>query len=104
MATVTLRYDVNVGRQNLGLMVAKVAAVPLLADGTLDILGMSVTSDVSAVSGSVVRRTIALFVQTAGLARFPTDASKIYATKKLCKSELALKLAASVQAATPVVT
>lgn len=104
MATVTLEYDVLVGRQNLAAMVAKVNAVPLLQDGTLSMLGMTKISDVSAALGSVVRRTIALQVDSAGQSRFPTDAEKIYATKGLCKSELELKLAASVQALTPVVT
>lgn len=104
MATVTLEYDVSVGRQNLGAMVAKVNAVPLLVDGTLDILGMTKLSDVSAVSGSLVRRTIALFVLPSGQERFPTNEAKIYATKNLCRSELALKLASFVTAAEPVIT
>jgi hypothetical protein len=85
-------------------MVAKVDAVPLLEDGTLSILGMTKTADSSAVNGSRVQRSITLTVSPAGEERFPTDAAKIYATKGLCKSELELKLAALVQADTPVVT
>lgn len=104
MATVTLRYDVNVGRQDLGAMVARVQAVPLLEDGTLDMLGMTKAIDVSAVNGSSVRRTITLTVDAAGQQRFPTDDDKIAATRGLCKSTLELKLGATVQEQTPVVT
>jgi hypothetical protein len=85
-------------------MVAKVAAVPLLADGTLAILAMTVASDTTVVNGSAVRRTLALTTTAEADARFPTDSDKIAATVNLCKAQLELNLATTVQAATPVVT
>lgn len=86
-------------------MVARVAAVPLLTDGTLDILGMTKISDTSSVgSGSTVSRTIMLNVGPVGQQRFPTDGDKIAATTRLCKSQLELNLASVVRALTPVVT
>lgn len=102
MATVTLEYSISAGVHPLPSLVTKVAGVQLFR-GELDLIGMFVQSDDTAIDGSEVKRTIVLETTAAGDENFPTEASLAYATKKLYAQSLALCTPAKVLASEPVV-
>ncbi len=104
MATITLAYDCSVGIQDPAAMVAKIAAVNLYNNGELEFLPFTVFSDVTAVVGAIVRRTIVFTVTAQGEIEYPTDLDKEYATRGLFTQALALNALVSVVAADPVVT
>jgi hypothetical protein len=102
VSTITLVYDVNVGVQSPAAMVALVAAIAL-PRGELDLIGASITGDVTAVNGALVRRTVTLTTNAQGNANFPTDAEKIAATRDLYRGQLEIGFPGQVTAAVPVV-
>lgn len=105
MATITLAYTVAQGVRPIPALTARVAAVQLLAQGELSMLGMSIDSDTTLGGVSSVTRTIVLGVNPDGEARFPTDAEKIAATQNICRGQLSVQVPAKgVSSATPVVT
>lgn len=105
MATITLAYDCEVGIQDPALMVAKIdsAAVDLYGQGELDFFPFTVFSDVTAVVGPLVRRTIVFTVTAEGEVQYPTDEEKKLATRNLFTQQLALGAIVHVVAAEPVV-
>lgn len=102
MATVTLNYAIAAGVHPLPSLVTKVQGVNLFR-GELDMLGMTVSSDDTAISGSEVVRTIVLATTPEGDVNFPSIEALTYATKKLYAQSLALGVPATVVAADPVV-
>lgn len=105
MATITLVYDCSVGIQDPVDMVAKIAAVNLYNNGTLDFLPFTVGvgDDTTAVVGSIVRRTIVFTVTAEGELQYPTEEDKEAATRQLFTTALAAGAIVSVVAADPVV-
>lgn len=104
MSQITLVYDCAVGIQNLAVMQAKVAAVNLYGNGELDFLPFTVASDVTAINGTQIRRTIVFDVTPDGEVLYPTDTEKQYATRGLFSQALTLDALVRVTAADPVVT
>lgn len=102
MATVTLEYSVSAGNHPLSSLLTKVQGVQL-SRGELDLIGMTTQSDVSAISGSEVVRTVVLETTDAGDEDFPTEAALTYATKNFYTQSLALGVPAQVLASAPVV-
>lgn len=101
---ITLVYDCEIGIQNPAAMAAKVGAINLYNNGTLDFLPLTVASDVTIAAGNIVTRTIIFDVTAQGLIDFPTDEEKKAMTRQLFTQQLALSGLVSVTAAEPVVT
>jgi hypothetical protein len=98
-ATVTLVYNCSLGIQIPST--TAVAAVDITQE--LPALGMTVNSDVTALVGSTVQRTIVLNVGTFGNRWFPSNDLLIAATQDLYSQKIGLQVPCYVQANTPVV-
>lgn len=105
MATITLDYFVEPGLMPLAAAgVAKVQNALMNQSGELDLLGMSISSDVASVVGTQIRRRVVLATNADGDARFPTSQDLIDATTNLWTSTLSKSIPGVVSAAAPVVT
>lgn len=105
MATITLDYLVEPGLMGLGASaVTKVQNAAMIASGELDILGMSVSSDVASVVGSQIRRRVVLATNALGDELYPTPQALIDATTNFWTKSLSSSIPATVSAATPVIT
>jgi hypothetical protein len=103
MATVTLSYHVSLGLQLAANLLAKVQAI-VLNTGELDLLGMTVASDTSAVEDCDIVRTVVLETNAQGDELFPSDDALQDATRQLWRSRLNLLIPGIVTADEPVVT
>jgi hypothetical protein len=110
MVMVTLRYSVSLGLQAAANLLAKVQSV-VLNTGELDLLGMTVSSDVSAVVTDpdcdplpFIQRTVVLETNAQGDELFPTADALMDATRQLWRSRLNLLVPGIVTADEPVVT
>lgn len=109
MHTVVLDYLFDLGVQNPVAYVAKVQAIdvyekPPPGQGVLDILGMTIVSDVAAIIGIELHRTITLKTTAAGDQLYPTANAIKAATRGIFTGALALRTPAVVTAVEPVVT
>jgi hypothetical protein len=108
--TVVLVYNMSLGLQDPANYVTFVGALDLYrpappGQGILALLGMSIVSDVTAVFGSTLRRTITLQTTTFGDTLYGGDANQIKAaTRNIFRAALGLLAPASVTASEPVVT
>lgn len=107
-AQVVLVYDCYVGAQPSDAGSALFVKVRDLVldpgEATASMLGLTLDSDVTAVAGSAIRRTLTYAVTATGNANFPSDAALQSATKSLFRSVLELRVPARVVAADPVVS
>jgi hypothetical protein len=100
---VTLSYHVSVGLQLAANLLAKVQAI-VLNTGELDLLGMSIVSDVTAVEDCDIVRTVVLETNAQGDELFPSVDALQDATRQLWRSRLNLLVPGIVTADEPVVT
>ena len=76
MALITLNYDVSTGLKNAAQVIDEISSI-VVNRGELDLLGMSVVSDVSSILGSTtVRRSIVLETSDEADQSFSTDDAK----------------------------
>lgn len=107
--TVVLDHIFTVGLKDPATLVAKVAAIdvyekPPPGHGVLDILGMTIVSDVTAVVVGSLRRTITLRTTAQGDSFYPTADAIKNATRNIFRDALSLRTPAVVTALEPVVS
>ncbi len=107
--TVVLDHVFDLGPQNPASYVAKVQAIdvyelPPPGQGILDILGMTIVSDVTAVFGGALKRTITLQTTAVGDQLYPTADAVKNATRNIFRDALGQRTPALVLALEPVVT
>lgn len=110
MSTVVLDHVFNTGIQNPTSLVSRVQAIDLYelpppSQGLLALLGFSITSDVTAVVGGLLKRTITLQTTAFGDSIYGGSATKIKdATRNLFRNALGMRTPSIVTAAEPVVS
>jgi len=102
-ATVTLVYRAKPGLVPLAAFVTLFGAVPF-DQGELDILGMSISTDVTVAGTNEAVRTIALTVLPFGESLYPTPDDKKSATRGIYCQTLSARTPALIAADEPVVT
>jgi hypothetical protein len=110
MATVTLVYAIRLGLARASSLLARVSDI-VLNTGELELLGMDVVSDTTAVvtdpdcaEPAFLQRTIVLETNAQGDALFPSADAIQDATRQLWRSRLNILVPGIVTAAEPVVT
>ncbi len=106
MAAMQLEYTITNGLKGNGATErARYEAIALaMLGGELTLLGMSLNNISSGTSGDDITVQLTLDVDADGEVRFPTDASKIYATQNFYTGIFEMQGPATVTAAVPIVT
>lgn len=102
MALITLVYRIDVGNQDPALFVGRVEALDV--DPNFEMLSMTKISDDTVQEAPGVKRTIVLQTNATSDAMFPTDASKIAATRGMLTNVFGIRVPARVTAEEPVVS
>ncbi len=102
MATLTLVYRIRVGNQNPALLQTLIQNIDV--DPIFEPLSMMKISDNTVIGTPGLVRTIQLQTDAESDAMFPTDDSKIAATRGLCTGALSMRVPAAVTADEPVVS
>lgn len=103
MTLIELTYTGSASAAQSAAALTQALDAPVVAEGELELLGMSVDSDVSLIFDGRPRRIITLLVGANGELNFPTDDEKRYATRNLYKQALATKALLRMSAEEPAV-
>jgi hypothetical protein len=103
MATITLDYFIIPTSVPVARLLAR-AALADLFQGELDLLGFSLTSYATSIVAGAVRARVILATNAVSDSRFPTNASRTYATRNLYRARLANEIPAAIQAFPPAIT
>lgn len=103
MALISLVYRVQNPPNISATQLAAAVGAILLFQGELDMLAFDVFSDVTFPSATEAIRFVTLITNAESDALWPTDESKIYATRNLYRQRIAQKLPGQVSADLPVV-